>query len=327
MNKGLMFPDQLFEINDEELYKKTVSAGYQIAKGKKILFCGICRNVGDRLERNILRMQYTAQYFKDHHIFIYENDSTDDTVDILKRYRSEKLDYISDTRSDKNYDTMLQAGEDPVHYNRCKVLADCRNMYLSEIEYHDADFVCVLDLDLWGGWSYNGFLHALAVLENRPTNGAVTAYGVLADCINKNPLEAVHPSKYLMYDCFVFRPHGEDKAQPKHETGRYNFINQKPGDNVAFVNSNFNGLGLYKKEAFKDVNYGVKLWDARSVDADHVVLHRQMKEKGWDILFNPSMVVSYADHQYSQIPLEKTNNEQEKGSNVPRKCKERHQSC
>ena len=305
MNKGLMFPDHLFEINNEELYKKTVSEGYQIAKTKKILFCGICRNVGDRLERNILRMYYTSQYFKDHHIFIYENDSTDNTVDILQKHLSEKLTYISDSRIDKNYEEMLQSGEDPVHFNRCRVLSDCRNMYVPKIRSSDADIVCVLDLDIWGGWSYNGFLHSIAVLEDRPSNGAVTAYGVLADCLNKTPLELVEPSKYLMYDCFVFRPSGEDMAQPKHLTGCFNFINQKPGDNVAFVNSNFNGLGLYKKEVFDDVEYGVKKWDEKSVDADHVVLHRQIREKGWDILFNPSMLVSYADHQYSQIPLEK----------------------
>ena len=298
-----MFPDQLFTIENEDTYRGMVKRGYELAKDKSILFCGICRNVGSRLERNILRIQYSSQFFKSHHTFIYENNSTDDTVEILQKYRSETLSFVSDSRDDEAYEAQLQSGKDPVHFNRCKVLANCRNEYLKFAQNSNYNIVCVIDLDLWGGWSYNGLLHSIGVLYDRPTNGAVTAYGVLADPYNRLPLEAIDPSRYIMYDCFVFRPKGPEIAEPKQRTCRFNFINQKPGSNPVFVNSNFNGFGLYRRESLNNLSYGVKLWDEYSVDADHVVLHRDMRNNGWDVIFNPSMLVSYADHQYSKIPL------------------------
>ena len=304
MNKGLMFPDDLFDIKDLELYQKTVSAGYIVAKEKRILFCGICRNVGDHLERNILRIKFSASFFKDYHIFIYENDSNDNTKDILEKYNDEKLDFVSESRNDKNYQMLIDGGHDPCHYNRCKVLASCRNKYMDYIDKHeDYDIVCVLDLDLWGGWSYNGLLHSVAVLYNREENGAVTAYGVLSDPYNRTDLEENDPRRYIMYDCFAFRPNGEYKAVKKVSTGRFNFINQRPGSNAAFVNSNFNGLALYKREAISGLKYHAKKWDEESVDCEHISLHHNIKQKGWDIIFNPSLLVSYAHHKYSRIPL------------------------
>lgn len=303
MQKGLMFPDELFKINDQKIYNSRVQFGTDLAKHQKIMFCGICRNVGTKLERNLLRIGETAKYFKDYSILIYENDSTDDTVDILRRYESRKLSFFTETRADKNYNDLLESGQDPVHYNRCQVLASCRNFYLDFAQKSDADIICVLDLDLWGGWSYDGFLNSVGVLYGKPTNGAVTAYGVLTDCYNHYSLEDIDPKMYIMYDCFVYRPLGPDVAQPKFGTAQYNFIRKNPGDTPIFVNSNFNGMGIYKREALLGVQYGVKLWDQDSVDADHVVLHRQMRDNGWGVIFNPSMLVSYADHQYSKTPL------------------------
>jgi hypothetical protein len=303
MDETLLFPDNLFPIKNEENYKANIYNGIKIASTSRILFCGICRNVGERLQKNIDRINLTATAFKDFEVFIYENDSTDNTKEILSQNESDNFIVKFGTRIDKDYDLIIKDGKDPAHYNRCKVLAECRKVYHEYIisNTNRFDYVCVLDLDIWGGWSYNGFFHSLSILEDCEENGCVTSYGVLADCYNFKKLEDVDLHNYIMYDCFVFRPFGEDAAVPMGATAIYNYIQLSPGQDPIVVNSNFNGLGIYKIDAIANSNYGVKRWSESCVDADHVVLHREMRQKGHRIIMNPSMIVSYADHKYSRI--------------------------
>jgi hypothetical protein len=303
MNEGLLFPLDLFPIENKENYWANVSNGRNIAEKSRILFCGICRNVGERLQKNIDRIKLTGSAFESFEVFIYENDSTDNTREILSNNISDQFVVKFDNRTDKDYEAMISEGKDPAHYNRCKVLANCRKEYHNYIisNLNRFDYVCVIDLDIWGGWSYGGFFHSLSILEDSKENGCVTSYGILTDCYNSKKLEDMSYSDYLMYDCFVFRPFGEDVAVPMGETSLYNFIRLLPGQDPIIVNSNFNGLGIYKIDAIANSNYGVKRWAESCVDADHVVLHREMRQKGHRIIMNPSMIVSYSDHQYSRI--------------------------
>jgi glycosyltransferase involved in cell wall biosynthesis len=307
MQEGIKFPDELFPITNHNDYDKIVLQGMRTALSKRVLFCGICRNVENVIERNILRIEKSGSYFKSYDIFIYENDSTDNTKAILEEYHSKRRIFLkSDTRGDSNYVKMLEAGKDPVHYNRCKVLASCRNVYLDYLKHNhrNYDYVCVIDLDIMGGWSYNGLMHSVCILEDQK-NGAVTANGMLSEATNKLDLEQVDEDKYIMYDSFVFRPLHITKGIENYQTSRYNAVKERPGNFPVVVNSNFNGMGLYKVEAINGLTYEAKQWDAESVDADHVVLHRKIKKRGYDIIFNPSMLTSYSNHKYSKMPLEK----------------------
>ena len=82
------FPEEIFDakLKNQSIYKYKSNAGQQIAKSKKIIFAGICRNVEQTLAPNIERIIRTAKEFNDFHIFLYENDSIDNTVHILNSY-------------------------------------------------------------------------------------------------------------------------------------------------------------------------------------------------------------------------------------------------
>lgn len=301
----ISFPDDVFTIENRANYNSLVQRGYSVASDKTILFCGICRDVGEYLERNILRILYTASFFKDFRIFIYENDSSDNTREILLKYKNNKLTFTADRRQDKDYRNLLDQGNDPYHYNRCKVLANCRNEYIDYINNFsgDFDYTCIVDLDLMGGWCYDGFFHSTSVLDSERQNAGVTAYGVLANFDNSKDLEDVHPSRYLMYDCFVFRPFGPDEPVRNVELGAYNRVVVSPGQDPIVVNSNFNGLGLYKTRYLKRHRYDAIMQNSESVDADHVVMHKQIRAMGGRIIMNPSMITSYSHHKYSRIEI------------------------
>lgn len=294
------FPEDIFSPvkNKQSLYKYKVDIGKDICKDKRILFCGICRNVGHILERNILRLFKTSKAFKDAHIFIYENDSCDNTVSILNKYKSEKLNFISTTRKDKDYADGLHNGKDPWHFNRCKVLADCRNNYLDYAKkFTDFDYLCVLDLDMLGGWSYEGFYHGIFTLNN-VENPCVSAYGILTECNNKLSLEEVDPEEYLMYDSFAFRPLNRiNNNYNAFVLQNFNFIKFKRADDPIEVDSNFGGLAIYKMSEIGDKKYNATCFEEACVNPDHVEFHRQFNKK---IILDPSMIVSYSHHRYSK---------------------------
>jgi hypothetical protein len=294
------FPEEIFAPpkHKQSLFKYKVVSGKNICKDHRILFCGICRNVGHILETNILRMFRTGDMFKDYHIFIYENDSNDNTVDILTQYKSNKLNFVSTTRQDKDYAAGLTNGKDPWHENRCKVLADCRNNYLEYAKnFRDFDYLCVLDLDILGGWSYDGFCHGIFTL-NTMDNQCVSSYGVLAESTNKLSLEQVDVEDYMMYDSFAFRPlNGINQNFNAFVLQNFNFIKFKRADDPVEVDSNFGGLATYKMSEIGDKKYSSTCFEEGCVNPDHVEFHRQFNKK---IILDPSMIVSYSHHRYSK---------------------------
>lgn len=300
------FPDYIFP-KETPNYSYIVDRGENICKSKSIIFCGIARDVADNLQLNIDRLHRTGKLFNEYSIFIYENDSSDNTKEILKQNVSNIFNYASETRQDKDYRLKLNTPNDPWHYNRCKVLSDCRNKY---IEYINAltkkpDYICVLDCDLKGGWSYSGVKHSVFTLEQDNRNGCVSAYGVLADKEGRNMLEQHSPENYIMYDSFAFRPL-EYLNRPIHmlKTPLFNKLVFSKEMEPIEVCSNFGGMAIYKTEAFLDgKHYSAKNWKDDSspfVDPDHVNFHRNIISKSWKILLNPAFIVSYSHHKFSK---------------------------
>lgn len=296
------FPEDLFSPNENKksLYNYKLNFGRSLCKNKKIIFCGICRDVGDVLERNILRLHRTGKMFKDYHIFLYENDSSDNTIEILNKYKSEKLNFISTNRKDKNYRQDLNNGADPWHYNRCCILAECRNHYIDYISnFQDFDMLCVLDIDLKGGWSYDGINHGIHTLYNDEKNACVSSYGILTEKTNTATLEDIDPKEYLMYDSFVFRPIGVNSLHMLR-TPSYNYITFNRADDPVKVWSNFGGMAIYKMNTIHNITYGAKEWKTGYIDPDHVIFNRQLIKLDYNVILDPSMIVSYSDHKYSK---------------------------
>lgn len=299
------FPEAIFDsrLKNPHIYKYKVDRGLQISKSKKIVFAGICRNVEDTIALNIERMSKTSKMFKDFSIFLYENDSDDNTVRILESYRDKtKLEFLSEKRDDKDYRKRIDNGIDPWHFGRCKILAECRNKYLNHITAHyaDYDYLCVLDLDIKGGWSYTGFQHAVFTLESDSKFACVSAYGLLSEAQNIDPLESHDIEDYIMYDSLAFRPLGMSTGIHILRTPAFNRIALNRGDDPIEVLSNFGGMAIYKLPLLQNKQYGAKQWKEGEVDPDHVILNKQLIDDGYKIILDPSMVVSYSDHQFSR---------------------------
>lgn len=297
------FPEDLFIAKNKAVFDYTVNNGRKIAQNKSIILCGIVRNVSKSIERNIACLHRTGQLFKDYHIYLYENDSSDNTVELLTKLKNNKFTFFSEHREDMDYRKDLDNGVDTYHYKRSQILANCRNKYLNYVREHFShfDYMCVVDLDIKGGWSYDGFLSGINCIESENKTACVSAYGVISEPTNSLRLEDIEQFQYIFYDSFAFRPKNISGGIHIFNTSRFNLIKFQRGEKPIEVRSNFNGLGIYKIPLLNGVSYGAKSWQQGYTDTDHVVLHDQLIQNGYKIMLDPSMIVSYSDHKYSRI--------------------------
>ena len=274
-----------------------ISIGVQIAQSSRIKFVGIARDAAPYIDRNIEICKYIGERFNGYDIYVYENDSIDNTVDILNKHNIVKFD--SEKRPDLGYIRDDSPDIDPVHYKRCVKLAEARNKYMS-LDYSDYDYVCVIDWDIKGGWWIEGFFHAMTALNYLPEAGAVGAYGILGEGTGQTLLDQCQPSQRLMYDSFAYRAKNAPEQFHISQVGSYNMIQTAIGQDPIEVHSNFGGITLYKREAFSGRTYLAKHWEPQNgdVDCDHVCLHRDMRQDGYKIYMDPTFISSHSPHRY-----------------------------
>jgi hypothetical protein len=298
------FPEDIFKPRETKLsiYKHRITVGSDISKTKSVVFCGICRDVEKTIELNLYRINRIGNMFASYDIVIYENDSIDKTKNILASFASgqKNVFILSDQRDDQDYKENIINGSDPWHYERCKVLSSCRNKYLDYIQSSEKvyDYIFVLDLDILGGWSYEGISHGIFSLENNNNVACVSSYGILTEPTNQLCLEDLDPFRYLMYDSLAYRPKEISRGVHIYRLPLFNKIQFSRAEDPVFVNSNFGGMAIYKFNSLVNKRYSAKLWEEGCVDPDHVCLNRQIISEGSNIMLDPSMVCSYSKHKY-----------------------------
>lgn len=134
--------------------------GYGLAPHKKIVIAGLCRNASAYIEKNLQIASMIGSYFKDHRIVIYENDSLDNTREILQRYAQEDP-HIIVLGKDEGTEDMYKIGS--LHPVRFEKMAYFRNKYLSYIRQHldDYDYMMVIDWDMNGSTDINGIMNSI----------------------------------------------------------------------------------------------------------------------------------------------------------------------
>ena len=208
---------------------------------KKILICGVVKNVEDKIKFNINQCLETGNRFKDFKIVIYENNSTDNTKNILNQYKddnrfkiiSEDLDNIKEKSLFWAYTEVT--GSD--HSCKIEQISNARNKVIEEIkkeEYEDFDFVMWVDLDS-RGWQFKSL-----------------------DFLNHNDWHAMYAISNPYYDWYALRKEGDLDPSFLGETWWQNTYNSR-FKNLTPVWSAFNGIGIFRKEVFKNNKYDFKV--------------------------------------------------------------------
>jgi hypothetical protein len=266
-----------------------------------IIICGIVRNAENGLKRNIPVIDALCDQAKEYKIVVYENDSKDNTKQILRKWAVD--------RGENNVhillnDNVISGKTIPSHKStlcnpffsrqRIEKMVFLRNQYLTYISEKDwkADYMIVVDLDV-GQLFLNGILSSFALDFEWD---AVTAYGYSFSPLLKRRFHDTYPLVEL----------GEDNPQTeeKIKTNLYKYGKLKYMDKPIRVYSAFGGLAIYRYDAFKGINYCLMPNNDSKVEmcCEHYSIFYQMHQKGYTNVFvNPKMYLRYENITFRYI--------------------------
>lgn len=272
------FPESQFPCvkTHKEEYVRRLCKGKTRAEKSNILICGIARNTENNVIYDIARINKLRSYFKDSSVFIYENDSSDNTYQVFKTCSDFTI--LSEKRNPPPF-------TDPKGFDRRHYMAMARNEYLKYakqyVKTNHVDFLIILDLDLLGGWSYHGVLNSIG----QPDWDVIGSNGIYYRPTNRPE----HPHTRLFYDTWAFRY--LDKPEPADDK-QLNLLRFNRGEPLIKVNSCFGGLAIYRPQFLHE-----NIW-YNDYDCDHPTLHNKLVERGYEIFLNPSQITLYNRTEY-----------------------------
>lgn len=270
---GTSFPEHLFRPGGASRagYDAACRRGYATMASKRVVITGLARNLGSILPATVRRIQRLCRLFADYRVVIYENDSTDNTKLLLRRWSLE----------DRRVAVGCEDLRDPVNpgsrcLRRVSRMAGyrrrCQEMILADHGRFDA--VIVVDLDILGGWSEDGIANTFGHRD--------------WDFVGSNGLiyrrDGRHVNTLRQYDTWALRVDPDLSPIPTAVAGGFVF---RCGEPLVPVTSCFGGLGIYRMAAYAAGEYG-------GDELEHANFHRSLIARGFPSLYlNPSQIVMY----------------------------------
>lgn len=283
------FPDLAFKCRtDCSNYRMRVAQGYEKMKNTTIVFTGLCINIAPKVESLIKRMEHMGSFFKDYRVVIFENDSSDGTRDLLKRWTltNPKVHLVP---CQENPECKLKA-KPAVHAgafssSRMEKMTDYRNRSLDYVRRHFSHFDClgVIDLDIHGPISMDGLANSFGYWDSWDT---ISAFGM-----NGITLSMGRP---VYYDLIAYKPYSNDLNINQNKFHIVPIVMQTSKFHVGMhpvkVESGFAGMALYKMSI---INTGV---DYTPIDGhyqcEHITFNKNIYDAGFqNIYMNPSMLI------------------------------------
>jgi hypothetical protein len=258
----LLPPDPEFAEN----YASQVRVGRAVAASSTVAFVAICRNAMPWLPMTLGLIEEAGAMFREWSAYIYENDSADDTRDVLGGWADGQQRQASLNINGRPH---LNGTIEPV---RTRALAEYRAECQRWVRQGDpVDYVIVFDADPWGGFSVDGIANSLAWMHADPTWYAMASYSWCEMNVGGSPFPA-------HYDAFAARLNHWQRRDQQW------FHHWKPpvGSPPVEFRSAFGQLCLYREKPFIGGTYGGE-------DCEHVVFHRSIHERtGMRLGLNPS---------------------------------------
>jgi glycosyltransferase involved in cell wall biosynthesis len=284
-----------------------INAGRKKLSESVITICGIVRNCDNNLKKNITTINMLCDAAKDYHIIIFENDSVDNTKQVLQEWQKQRKN-IHISLADFHTTTIPEQSKIVNRYfsrHRIEKMATYRNYYLEYISNNQivSNYILVLDMDV-KKVPLNGIFHSLG--ENREWD-CITANGYIY-----SPsvwFKKRYNDAYALVECGM-----ENTAQTEKiiKQNQYRWAFLKPDMPFIRVYSAFGGLAIYKYAAIKDCRYSVIQNQDEHVEVrcEHFSLYKQMMNKGFDkVYINPYMAIRYQPYIFQHIKKLLQNNQ------------------
>jgi GNAT superfamily N-acetyltransferase len=266
-------PEDFWDVDYVDSYNEHVEFGRVEARRQKLAIVAICRNAMPHLRNTLALVDELAGLWRDCSLYVFENDSTDETAAVLDDFAIRQWVTIE-------HDTLGGVDSRGFEPERTERLAKCRTRCQDWVRQNaaDANYVMVLDTDPHGGFSVDGVLNSLGWFcemlgesFHRREPGAMASHSLF---VRKE--EAGYG--VAAYDAWAARlNHFEDRRE--HQW--FHLLMPPVGSSPIPMNSAFGGLCLYRREAYLAGVY-------EGGDCEHVFLHRSMQRAGYQLFLNPS---------------------------------------
>ena len=266
-----------------------------------IIVCSIVRNASRGLKKNIPIINAICDQAKDYKVIVYENDSSDDTQNILQEWVEERGKekihaLLNNTDPDPTIPSARSTNANPFFCKkRIGKMARLRNNYMEYMEKNNwvADYLIVVDLDV-EKICLEGVLSAFQTKLNWD---AITAFGY-----------SLSPKFKIRYhDTYALVENGKENV-PQTESDIYGlpelFGKIRHRQELYPVFSAFGGLSIYRFEAIKGLHYQTLDNDDNRVEVrcEHYSLYKQMHERGYNHIFiSPQMTLKYQRLSFALI--------------------------
>ena len=259
-------PDVLLPPDPEfaEDYAAAAKHGREQARDASVVCVAICRNAMPWLPRTLGLLKRTAGMFRESSVFVYENDSTDETKESLKEWADGETRHASLNTNGRPHLNFTTA---PV---RTHALAEYRSACQQFVRNGDTpDYVIVFDTDPWGGWSIDGVATSVSHMVRDKTLYGLASYSWAATA---QPID-------IHYDAFAARlNHWRQRDQ-----NWFHLWHPAVGSPPVAFRSAFGQLAIYRGEDYLAGTYD-------GSDCEHVTFHRSIAERtGKRLALNPSM--------------------------------------
>lgn len=269
-------PEDVWPVDSEyeAAYGHAVAHGRDISLSADACMVSIARNAMPDLVNTLALVDEVREGFKSLRYYVYENDSTDQTAEVL--------DSFAATRPWVTVEHDALGGIDSRGFEpeRTERLAGCRNRCLEWVrrEAGDTAYTIVLDVDPQHGFSVDGIHNSVYWLsENMPLGlGGMASYSLYRVANDDGKTAGV-----AHYDAWAARPvcWWRDRRDEVGFTWFSSFL-PPVGATPCPMNSAFGGLGVYRTKAFLAGGYSGE-------DCEHVPHHRRMADAGWSMFLNP----------------------------------------
>jgi len=237
-------------------YASAVQDGREIASVSSVALVAICRNAMPWLPQTLALVEQTGAMFQDWRAYIYENDSSDGTKDVLAAWADGAQRVVSLNDNGRPHLSYTIAPE------RTHALAEYRTVcqeWVRSLKPRPG-WTIVFDTDPWGGWSVDGVATSVAQITGGLWYG-LASYSWAEMNSSAGPVS-------LHYDEFACRWGGWQKR----DGSWFHHWHPRVGGPPVEMNSAFGQLAVYQTRSFIDGEY-------TGGDCEHVNLHKSIARK------------------------------------------------
>ena len=272
---------------------------------KKVLICGVCRDVAQSVPTTIMNIERLGRNFNDYAVIIYENNSKDATATLLKQWaeKNNKVIFMSEIRTQSQLLEGVRCHDFNGASSRMERIAYARNRLLTvarEERFDDFDYLIMADLDFNKPWSIKAIVETIEKIKDWD---CITANGVLP---NGN-----------YYDKFAFRnadfPFGPELLGENWWFGIGPGSFKLEGSSLVPVYSAFGGLAIYKRKTIINFSYyGYVTDDLRadfeailpSIPVSHPHIQKYLQMNGIAASRFPSVPIQFCNNSgYYNYPV------------------------